>query len=469
MQPGYSVDCMTAPETNLVETPSIPPVQSDAQVKLRELTNQSWNLELVISGAALFATISLADGLDDALSYYRYNLMPDESGFHDILPTQIVSLCKATCYTLFVAFLANFVMRAFWVALVGLLAAYPDGIRYDQIATLSQYAREQYARRLGSLADYVIRLDRRCNVIFALASVVGLVFVGIAVAFVLLIAVVTVLQWTLSPSAYATFLHIFRYASWVLYIIFMLFLVGANVPAWRDHPRVATLSFYLNNGIYRLMPGVGKATQYITFTFLSNISKKALYQRMAAVFALFMVVEIVTMVVDIDRVRGSQLFDSRSFMSLNATTSVVESTAYDNLRPETALADQATIQADVIREPYIRLFVAYPKLLDEELTKRFKEPIWPDSLKRQERREQRAAWRIGALNRYFRVLVNDSLYAKPGFLFTERPDNNQRGLTTVLLPTNMKLGRNTLTLTVPDSSGTFQSYYQIPFWYVPEQ
>ena len=457
---------MTAPETNLVKTP---PVESDAQVKLRELTNQSWNLELVISGAALFATLSLAENLDQALTYYRYNLMPDESSFHDMLPTQVVSLCKATCYVLFVAFLANFIMRAFWVSLVGLLAAYPSGIRYDQIVTLSQYAREQHARRLGSLADYVIRLDRRCNVIFALASVVGLVFVGIAVAFVLLIAVVTVLQWTLSPSAYATFLHIFRYASWALYILFMLFIIVTNLPAWRDHPRVAPLSFHLTNGIYRLMPGVGKATQYITFTFLSNISKKTLYRRLSAVFALVMVAEIVTMLIDIDRVRGSQLFDSRSFMSLNAGGSVIESTAYDNLRPETDLANQATIQADVIREPYIRLFVAYPKLLDEELTKRFKEPIWPDSLKRKERREQRATWRIGALNRYFRVLINDSLYAEPGFLFTERPTNNQRGLTTVLLPINMRLGRNTLSLTVPDSSGTFQSYCQIPFWYVPEQ
>ncbi|GAB3640889.1 hypothetical protein [Spirosoma arcticum] len=457
---------MTAPETDLSETPI---VESDAQVKLRELTNQSWNLELFISGAALFATLTLADGLDDALMYYRYNLMPDESGIHDIIPTQIVSLCKAACYVLFGAFLANFVMRAFWVSLVGLLAAYPGGIRYDQIAMLSQYAREQYARRLGSLADYVIRLDRRCNVIFALASVVALMFLVIAIGSVVLITVVTMLQWTLSSSTYAAFLHIFRYVLIALYTVFMLFLICANIPAWRDNPRVASLYFHLSNGIYWLTPGVGKATQYITYTFLSNISKKTLYRRLGAVFALFMVVEIVTMLIDVNRVRGSQLFDSRSFMSLNAGGSVVESTAYDNLRPEAVLANQATIQADVIREPYVRLFVAYPKLLDEELTKRFKEPLWPDSLKRKERREQRATWRIGALNRYFQVLINDSLYADPGFLFTERPDNDQRGITTVLLPTNMKLGRNTLEVTIPDSGSTVQSYCKIPFWYVPEQ
>lgn len=458
----------------MVDSQTAPPELSDhkladEQAKLRELTNQSWNLELVISGAALFATLGLADNLDQALTYYRYNLMPDESGFHDMMPTQIVSLCKAACYVLFGAFLANFIMRAFWVALVGLLAAYPDGIRYDQIAMSSQYAREQYARRLGSLSDYVIRLDRRCNVIFALASVVGSVFVGMAMIYVLLIVAVTVLQWTLSPSDYAAFLHIARYVLITLFTAYMLFAIGASVPAWRDHPRVAPLHFRLTNGLTNLIPGIGKASQYLTYTFLSNIPNKILYRRGAAVFAVFILAEIVTMAIDIDRIKGAGLFDGRSFMSLNAGGSVVESTAYDNLRPETALANQAAIQADVIREPYVRLFIAYPKLLDQELTKRFKEPIWPDSLKRKERREQRAAWRIGALNRYFRVLVNDSLYAEPGFLFTERPGNSQRGLATVLLPTNMKRGRNTLTLTVPDSSGKFQSYCQIPFWYVPEQ
>ncbi len=451
------------------ESPEVPHFNFvDERAKLRELTNQSWNLELVISGAALFATLGLADGLDDALTYYRYNLMPDESSFHDLIPTQIVSLCKATCYILFGAFLVNFIMRAFWVALVGLLAAYPQGIRYDQIATLSRYAREQNARRLGSLADYIIRLDRRCNVIFALASVIAIIFIIVALSYTLVILVVTVLQWSLPPATYATVLRFTRYAAWVLFALYMLLVFGSAVPAWRDHPRLAPLAFRVANGMYWLMPGVGKATQYITYTFLSNIAKKTLYQRMAAVFGLFILIEMVTMLIDISRIEGIHLFNSRSFMSLNAAGSVLKPTAYDNLRSETELTDGATIQADVIREPYVRLFVAYPKLLDEELTKRYKEPVWPDSLKRPERREQQAAWRLKALNRYFGVYVNDSLYQKPDFLFTERPGSNQRGLTTVLLPTNLKTGRNTIRLTVPDSANKPETYTQIPFWYVPE-
>ncbi|CAN5402345.1 hypothetical protein BH09BAC4_BH09BAC4_48630 [soil metagenome] len=43
------------------------PLLPEQEEKLRELTTQSWNLELVISGAALFAVLQLPDLLDAAI------------------------------------------------------------------------------------------------------------------------------------------------------------------------------------------------------------------------------------------------------------------------------------------------------------------------------------------------------------------------------------------------------------------
>ena len=87
---------------------------------LHELTSQSWNLELLISGAALFATLTLPDLLDSGLVYYRYNLMSDTDYVHEIIPAQVSGLIKGVSYLLFGAFLIHFIMRAFWVGLVGL-------------------------------------------------------------------------------------------------------------------------------------------------------------------------------------------------------------------------------------------------------------------------------------------------------------------------------------------------------------
>ncbi|MBC7572049.1 MAG: hypothetical protein H7319_20330 [Spirosoma sp.] len=441
---------------------------ADERARLRELTSQSWNLELVISGAALFATLSLAGSLDEALTYYRYNLMPDEAYFHDILPVQIVSLCKVACYVLFGAFLANFVMRAFWVSLVGLLAAFPGGIRYNEIAMLSKYGQERQAQRLGSLDGYIIRLDQRCNVIFALASVMAIIFLIVALSYVLLVMVATLLQWYVPPNLYGTVMLVLRYVLLALLGFYMLISLSAAIPALRDHPRLAPLVFRASTAPYLLMPGIGRPVQYIIYTFFSNVPRKTLYKRFGVIMIFFILIELVVMFIDVSRIKGLDVFDNRAFMSLNAARYVVNDADYDNLRPAPELADLASIQADVIREPYLRLFVAYPKQLDEDLLKLNREPVWPDTLTRQQRRERRAAWRLNAISQYFGVYINDSLYRKPDFLFTERTENQQRGLTAILLPGNLLTGKNTLRLTIPDSTSKPKTYTEIPFWYIPE-
>jgi hypothetical protein len=453
----------------IIDQPATPPENSiDRQSQLRELTAQSWNLELVISGAALFATLGLAQNLDEVLDYYRYNLMPDDSYFHDILPVQVVSLIKAACYVLFVGFLANFVMRAFWVALVGLLAIFPAGVRYEHIPSISDYARQRYARKMGSLNDFIIRLDQRCNAIFALAGMVALMFLAITVISLLSILVGTVLQWALPPDTYKTVIELIGYVAMGILGLYLLLVIGLSLPTWRNNPRVAPLAFSLSNTMYWILPGVGKLSQFISFTFMSNVPKKLYYQRAGLVFLLFIIIEMVTMMTDLFNVMGLP-FDSRAFMSLSTKTEVLATGAYDNLRPETNMTDQASIQADVIREPFLRLFVAYPKQLDQDLTRRFREPIWPDSLRPAQVRKLRAPWQLKVLNQYFRVYVNDSLYRQANLLFVERPGNNQRGLTTVLLTPNLIAGRNTLRIMAPDSANKLQPYATVPFWYVPEK
>ena len=111
----------------------------DEQDKLRELTTQSWNLELAISGVAMFAILQLPDLLESAFGYIRYNYMTHTEGAAVMLPSMVYSLIRATCHVLFAAFLTNFVMRAFWVGLVGLLAVFPSGIHYDRIPFSTPY------------------------------------------------------------------------------------------------------------------------------------------------------------------------------------------------------------------------------------------------------------------------------------------------------------------------------------------
>ncbi|MVM30368.1 hypothetical protein GO755_10015 [Spirosoma sp. HMF4905] len=454
---------------NVPESEPLSSTTTDAQDKLHDLTSQSWNLELVISGAALFATLSLPELLDSALAYYRYNLMTDTDYIHDVGPTQVMGLLKGVSYSLFAAFLAHFIMRAFWVGLLGILAVYPSGIRYDQIYSLSQYARQQFAQRMGSLPDYIIRLDKRCNVIFALAFSLALFLLGIAIAFGLFILIEAVLQLLIPDHLYKTvretvnlILLVGIGGLWLVYVFL-------NLPKFRDNPRFAQIAFQLSQLFSVLFMGLYKPGLYILYTFYSQIPKQILQKRLVWAFSIFILVELVFMSGQLVQTMGaSDALDSRSYITLRAPNQLVEANSFDNLRTPDELISKASIQSDVIREPYVRLFVSYPKSLDVELAKRFREPVWPDNLSKKDRRERKATWYLKSFESYFGVYLNDSLYRSPGFLFTKRADNGQQGLTTVLLTANLKPGRNILKVMVPDSANKPTAYYQIPFWYVPE-
>lgn len=458
---------MNLPEPFSSETP--PAEEANESHQLSDLTSQSWNLEMLISGAALFATLSLPEFLNSLLAYYRYDLMTDTDFIHEIMPAQVIGLIKGVSYFLFGAFLTHFVMRAFWVGLVGLLAVYPTGIRFDQIYNLSQYARKRFAQEMGSLPDYIIRLDRRCNIIFALAFSLVLLLLGVAAAYGLFILIETILQLLLPTELYNTVREL---VGWVLGIGFggiYLTIFILNLPKFRENPQLALLTFKLSQSFSIVFLGLYRPLLYIMYTFYSQIPKPVLIRRLAWFLSLFFLTEMLFLFVQLSATLGaSDIFDSRSFITLRAPDKIADANSFDNLRPTGEQIDKASIQADVIREPYVRLFLSYPKSLDVELSKRFREPKWPEGLSRKERREKRASWYLSVFETYFGVYLNDSLYKSPGFLFTQHVDTGQRGLTTVLLNAHLKTGRNLLKLTIPDSTNKPTPYYQIPFWYVPE-
>lgn len=219
-----------------------------------------------------------------------------------------------------------------------------------------------------------------------------------------------------------------------------------------------------------MMMGMYKHTSYVTNTFYSNIRPGKLFQTAAIFMLVFFGVFFFEYMNDFSRTSGRvSLFNSRHIYSARIDSLYVEPTAYDNQRPEGAFIGGASIQSDVIREPYLRLFIAYPKALDMLLKQVAPEPAWSDTLSRQARRQQYAIWSSQQINRLIRITVNDSAYAQPDLLFTKAGIQEQRGWQTVLVPGNLKTGRNRLRVVLQDPrKKEADELVTIPFWYVPE-
>ncbi|WP_229311858.1 hypothetical protein [Larkinella rosea] len=451
---------MTSSTTN--ENPN--PEQDE---KLRELTAQSWNLELVISGAALFAVLQLPDLLDEAFDYFRFNLMTQTTGLHLIFPSLVYSLMRATGYVLFMAFLTNFVMRAYWVGLVGLRAVYPSGIHYDRIPFTTKQSQERMAAKLGPLDAYVHRLDQRCNIVFAVAFLFVFLLILVAFTYVQVLVIYSIVR----PVVPAPYWLLIKIVAGTLALGYLFTSVVLNLPRIRSNPRGAIWHdrFTAMNKV--MYWGLYKPVVFIVNTFYSHIPYQKLARTMVLMMGCFFVVVMVEFLVDFSRVnRRTTSLNRHHLFSTRVDSLYVNPSAYNNLRAEDAYIEQAAIQADVTRDPFIRLFIAYPKALDTLLTRLAPEPVWSDTLARAEKRRRFAAWSHQQINQFIHLTINDSLYQNPDLLFTQWGQHHQKGWQTVLLPTNLRPGKNLIRIGIQaDPSKRPEEIITLPFWYIPEK
>ncbi|WP_080236871.1 hypothetical protein [Spirosoma rigui] len=443
-----------------------PSLLTDQQEKLRDLTTQSWNLELVISGAALFAVLQLPDLLDQVFDYLLYNFMSQAPGAQTLFPSLAYSMMKATCYVLFMAFLSNFVMRAFWVGLVGLLAVYPTGIHYDRIPFATPDFQKKMANDLGPLDRYIMRLDQRCNIVFAVAFMFVILLVFVAFSYLIILLIYSVLRPALSPATW----QLVKIAGGVLFGLFFLANIVVNLPKLKTNPAAVVWQSRLMAVSKLMLWGMYKPYMFIINTFYSHLPLKKILRTVVVMFVIFFALFMVEYTADLARTdRRVIALNRRHLYTARVDSLFINPTAYDNQRAEDATVDVAAIQADVVREPFIRLFIAYPKALDTLLTRVAIKPTWSDTLPQAERRRLVAEWSSQQTNRLMRITINDSLYARPDLLFTQRNTNEQRGWQTILMPRNLKTGKNTLRIALQDDSlAKSTELTTIPFWYVPE-
>lgn len=443
------------------------PLSPKQQEKLSELTSQSWNLELVISGAALFAVLQLPEVLDNGFEYIRYNLIAKTTGVSGLFPQLALSTMKASCYVLFVAFLANFIMRAFWVGLVGLLAVYPEGIHYDRIPFTSKRNQQRMEDELGTLEGYILALDRRCNIVFAIAFLFVLFLIMMASSYLLILVLHTILR-PLIPVYYLEILKVVFYAVLIFYVV-----AGsvASLPQLKNKPALDALQNHLASLNRMILWGLYRPVNFILNTFYSHVPPRKLIQSVMLMTGVFIVLLFGQLLYDMSHMEGSRISLNRRHLYAGAADSgFIDLTAYDDQRGPDQLVGKASIQSDVIREPFVRIFIAYPKTLDTLLTSITPQPKWPGRITKKEKQELFAKWSLEQVNKVVQLRVNDSLYVGPDLMLTRRGPQRQVGWQTVLFPSNLKRGKNNIRIAMGgtnlDKENTLIS---IPFWYMPEK
>lgn len=136
---------------------------------LRKLERESWQAELIISGAALLGSLQLP-GLLDKFQYYLLLNFERAS-----LPLWFfaTSYWALFVYGLVILFVFHFIVRALWIGLVGLNSVYPDGIVETPLA--SKDYQQKVIAEYGDIDGFINRLDQMASGMFG----TGFTFIGL--------------------------------------------------------------------------------------------------------------------------------------------------------------------------------------------------------------------------------------------------------------------------------------------------
>jgi hypothetical protein len=427
--------------------------------------SRTWEMELLISGAVVFALLQMPAVLDGLLDRVEPQL---SRGMQAPALLGYVYL-KAILYALIVFFGIHLISRAYWIGLIGLDSVFPGGIRWENVR-YGPIAHRVYRRELPTLPRLIERTDNFCSVLFSFAFLFVILF---AISLVAAAAVVGVslLATTFIPGPGSRrLLQLFV----VLVLLPMLLLIALDKALAGRIQSGGSVARALERGItIQIRVMLARLYSTILMTLFSNVRKTVMYP----VFYVILVGLVTFVLADFLTRRDALVLGGARFLPDRPGTSAVSHAHYENLRGDAEPFGFAPrIQSDIIVDPYIRLFIPYRvDRLDQAVQAHCAgaPPLNRGGLRLPAARgsgdvEGPARLVLACLRDLHAVQLDDRSLEEIDFRFYTHPRTGLRGVIAYIPVDGLPPGRHVLTvrrLPRPDTPDTPPDPpYEIPFW-----
>lgn len=417
-------------------------------------TTPTWEMELLISGATVFALMQLPGAVEEVVNV----LLPRFEANAGALVLLPATYFKSAVYALIVTFILHLATRGYWVALVGLASVHPDGVRWEKLKVGPNYLATIRAR-VPALGDLIERADNRASQVFGF---------GVGFSLVLLAPLVFVTGTALLAYILSELLgrRDAWFAGWNLLMgaLFVPFFAATMLDRWlgkRLAPdgRAARFLRALFSGYLR--GGFRSFVNYPVLMFTTLIGQ----HRAGAMLALA--------VVGLGGASlAQQMWDSYEsrigqygplLVSDSHRSRVLDPQHYaDQRHPSGARAPLPFIQSEVVEGDYLRLFIPYRPGRENPAVKQAcpeLERTLPDA--------PDAA--LDCFARIFVVALDGVRIADPQFDRALDPASGLRGLVAMLRVSDLAPGRHEIEIARPHEiprrpGATTTPAYRIPFW-----
>ena len=420
---------------------------------LKRLQEESWQLELLISGFAIFGLITAFPNIELA--------MMDAQNSDQIYTFVILLISWISCSILIFNLLLHVLLRGLWIGALGLRYVSGD-IDYDSL-NYSEKFTKYLKKRVGSFDKYIATLEDYCSVIFAISFL--LIFYVLAITFTVVVIALIASQlldndnlpgW-LSKGVGISLILFFVFGMFFTFLDFITlgFLKKKKWISRIYFPMYWVFSFVTLSFLYRPL----------VYNFLDNKFGKRLS------FALLPFYLLIAITLTL-RYKTSNYLD----VNANSTEIIANSSNYEDSLGEGGFIDDVAIQSKVISDAYVKVFILFSENIEDRIY-HYNEGLKPivddrglgtnmtfnntfvdkDSLRGEY---------IKTFNTIYSVKL-DAIYKPADFIFAENKDN-KLGFESYISTKNLLDGKHVLKvnrMSIQKQDTLYYNVATIPFWY----
>lgn len=420
---------------------------------LKRLERESWQAELLISGVALLACLQLPE-LVDGLAIIMIDRLPEAQSFIGYIIC-FLNLFAVSILTTF--FIIHFIIRAYWIGLIGLNSVYPNGFKIEDGFYSPIYSRK-VAEMLPTVKSSIKNIDNLASTQFASAFSILIMYVMMS-----LMSLVLVIAYNLLKDIVPSFIFIILLAFLALHFISLFILqVLAMNKKFRYHDKIQIAYFEAGKyfGMF-ISTFLYKPVTQIMFTFASNAKSTKNFFIIIPLF--FIAMNLTQYHMDhsniellVERGLGGEIFYNENGINRNF---------YLEQFDENDRIFSTVIPSEIMNDDYLKVFV--PILKNESyLLENFCEDFQKDKeLSIFENKNIREIYQYECSLKYHKIFINDVLYT--GKLYSHiHKIGLQFGLIAYIPTHNFNVGENIIkTQKLLNPEGEIYKENEFPFFY----
>lgn len=302
---------------------------------LKQIQENSWELELLISGGAIFSLVQLSGSWVGWIhSMHEFIFFQGQSAIL-LMGTLGLQLLK-------IGFITHILLRALWLAMVCVNYVYPQGIQKEKITWKKPFKNDIQDNE--DLQRPIIKVDRYCGIVMYLSISSTILLLGMIFCIFLFLSVPSILEW---DFAYGLYMNI------IVLCFFLYFFDLITGGLLRKIPYIT----YITYPIFSILDvlTLRKFIQKSGFLFFTNIPKLKFFSAAVVMLSIGLFLSYIS---TYRALHWPNILDKRGY-TYQLSDGMDVAPAYYRDEPVNRYRGNPSIQSKILHDNFVNLFIPY--------------------------------------------------------------------------------------------------------------